>query len=201
MTKIKLCGLKRDIDIEVVNELKPDYIGFILAKKGHRQVSHEEAKRLKSMLDKSIKATGVFVDEEIDVISSLVNECVMDCIQLHGKESNEYINELKTKTDAYIIKAYRIDSKADIDIANNSLADMILLDSGTGGTGECFDWELLKGINRPFFLAGGINLDNVSNAVLTVNPYGIDVSSGIETDKVKDPNKMREMVKLIRNCN
>ena len=197
MTKIKLCGLSRQCDIEWANELKPDYIGFIFWSKSKRNVSPEKAKELKALLSPDIKAVGVFVDEPIENIAKLLSDNIIDLAQLHGSEDEEYIARLKALTDKPVIKAFRIKSENDITSAKNSKADFILLDSGAG-TGRSFNWTLLENIDRPYFLAGGLYPENVANAIETLSPFAVDVSSGIETDNYKDKNKMTAFVKAVR---
>ncbi len=199
MTKIKLCGLTRECDIKVANILLPDYIGFVFEKGSLRYLSPEKAKKLKEALNPAVKAVGVFVNEDKDSILRLAENKVIDIIQLHGSESEEYIKALKNKTDAPIIKAFRIDNENDVIKANLSSADFVMFDSGKGGTGKAFNWDLIKGVTRPFFLAGGLGVNNVKGAVLTLNPYAVDVSSGIETDGLKDKTKMTEFVNALRN--
>ena len=198
MTKIKLCGLTRLCDIEVANELKPEYIGFVFAPKSHRYVSPEKAKELKNQLHSDIKAVGVFVNESAESVAELLNNEIIDIAQLHGTESESYISRLRKLTDKPIIKAFRIDSEQDIAKAENSSADFVLLDSGNGGTGTVFDWKLLQNISRPYFLAGGLDNSNIGTAIKTVTPYAVDVSSGLETDGVKDRSKMTKFVAIVR---
>lgn len=197
MTKIKLCGLSRQCDIEWANELKPDYIGFIFWSKSKRNVSPERAKELKALLSPDIKAVGVFVDEPIENIAKLLSDNIIDLAQLHGSEDEEYIARLRTLSDKPIIKAFLLKSKEDAKRAEKSTADHILLDSGMG-TGKGFDRSLLKNISRPYFLAGGLYPENVGIAVDTLSPYAVDVSSGIETDNFKDKNKMAAFVNAVR---
>lgn len=197
MTKIKLCGLSRQCDIEWANELKPDYIGFIFWSKSKRNVSPERAKELKALLSPNIKAVGVFVDEPIENIAKLLSDNIIDLAQLHGSEDEEYIARLRTLSDKPIIKAFLLKSKEDAKRAEKSTADHILLDSGMG-TGKGFDRSLLKNISRPYFLAGGLYPENVGIAVDTLSPYAVDVSSGIETDNFKDRNKMAAFVNAVR---
>lgn len=197
MTKIKLCGLSRQCDIEWANELKPDYIGFIFWSKSKRNVSPEKAKELKALLSPDIKAVGVFVDEPIENIAKLLSDNIIDLAQLHGSEDEEYIARLRTLSDKPIIKAFLLKSKEDAKRAEKSTADHILLDSGMG-TGKGFDRSLLKNISRPYFLAGGLYPENVGIAVDTLSPYAVDVSSGIETDNFKDRNKMAAFVNAVR---
>ena len=220
MIKAKFCGLKRPEDIDIVNKLKPDYIGFIFWAKSKRNVEPEHAKKLKEKLDPDIKAVGVFVDEKPEFIASLVNENIIDIIQLHGNEDEKFIGQLRKLTDAKIIKAFQIKNAADdktdepdmdgntanedgrigaqLAAINVSSADMVLIDSGQG-TGSAFNWQILKKIQRPYFLAGGINTENIKEVVNDIRPYAIDVSSGIETDGVKDEEKMRIIIDTIRS--
>ncbi len=197
MVKVKFCGIKRIEDIDICNELKSDYIGFVFYDKSKRYIKPIDAKVLKGNLDKNILAVGVFVNEEINKIVEIVNEGIIDLVQLHGDEDDEYIRHLKEKTKAPTIKALKILSKNDILEANESIADYVLLDSGAG-TGITFDWELIKGINRDYFLAGGLDANNVAEAIETLNPFAVDVSSGIETDGSKDRNKMLTFIGKVR---
>lgn len=198
MTKIKLCGLSRMCDIEAVNELKPEYIGFVFATKSRRYVAPERAAELKKSLRPDICAVGVFVNESPEKVGKLLNEDIIDIAQLHGSEDEEYIRKLRRFTDKPVIKAFRIDDGEDVENAMNSSADYVLLDSGNGGTGTAFDWKLIRDMKRPYFLAGGLDAGNVGNAVKSLNPYGVDVSSGVETDGYKDRKKMAEFVIAVR---
>lgn len=198
MTKIKLCGLTRLRDIEAANLLLPDYIGFVFAPKSRRYLSPERAEALRDRLDRRIRAVGVFVREEPLVIAGLLNTGVIDVAQLHGGEDGDYIKTLRDLTDKPILQAFRVDGPADLERARESSADCILLDNGAGGTGTSFDWALLKDFDRPYFLAGGLEPDNVAAAVEELRPYAVDVSSGIETGGVKDINKMKAFVEAVR---
>lgn len=197
MTKIKLCGLSRQCDIEWANELKPDYIGFVFWSKSKRNVSPEKANELKALLSPDIKAVGVFVNEPVQNVAKLLNNNIIDIAQLHGSEDEEYISKLRTLTNKPIIKAFLLKSKDDAQKAEKSTADHILLDSGMG-TGKGFDRSLLKNISRPYFLAGGLYPENFADAIETLSPFAVDVSSGIETDNFKDKNKMAAFVKAVR---
>ncbi len=196
--KIKLCGLTRPEDIKCANSLKPDYIGFVFAKKSKRYVSPDTAFKLKELLLPKIKAVGVFVNEDIRNVAILLNSNIIDIAQLHGDEDETYIKKLRILTDKPIIKAFKIKTRDDLPGVKNSSADYILLDSGSG-SGNVFDWDLIKSIDRPFFLAGGLNPENVEEAIRTVKPFAIDVSSGIETDGFKDEEKMSDFVSTARN--
>ena len=197
MTKIKMCGLTRVEDIAAVNEIKPDYIGFVFAKKSRRFISREKAAELKAILDKDIKAVGVFVDEDIKAVAEFLKCGIIDIAQLHGSEDNDYIVSLRAMTNKPVIKAFRIRTQEDIYKAQESAADMVLLDAGAGD-GKTFDWSLIDTITRPYFLAGGLSPENAGEAVKTLHPYGLDVSSGIETDGYKDRIKMAEFADVIR---
>ena len=195
---VKFCGMRRREDIEAVNELKPDLVGFILDSTRKRYVDPDTISDLRKSLDPDIKADGVFVNEDISVVVKLLTDGIIDIAQLHGTESDDYIKEVREKTGAKIIKAFGIRSEEDIRKAETSSADLVIVDSPGGGTGSTFDWELLKRIRRPYILAGGLNKDNVEEAVKVLNPYGVDVSSGIETDGYKDISKMRAFMALIK---
>lgn len=197
MTKIKLCGLSRMQDIETANQLKPDFIGFVFAQNSKRRVSHLKAAELKSKLNSDIKSVGVFLDDDLDMVGALMNLGIVDMVQLHGSEDEEYIAKLRTITDKPIIKAFIINSIDDVKKAEKSTADYILLDGGKG-SGKAFDWTLLKDIKRPYFLAGGLNPNNAADAVASLKPYAVDVSTGIETDGFKDAEKMTAFVSAVR---
>lgn len=197
MTRIKLCGLKRVCDVEWANELAPEYIGFVFASKSKRYVTMEEAKNLKDKLDKSIKVVGVFVDEAPEIIAELCNQSIIDMVQLHGNEDEAYIRQLRTLMDVPIIKAFRVEMKDDIQRAEASSANFILLDSG-GGTGTVFDWKLIQDVKRPYFLAGGLTPENVESAISALHPFGVDVSSSLETEELKDKEKMAAFVTAVR---
>lgn len=198
MTKIKLCGLTRPCDIEAANELMPDYIGLVFAEQSRRYVSPDRAEQLVSLLDPKIKSVGVFVNEAPERVSDLLKRGIIDIAQLHGSEDEDYIACLKGLVDKPIIKAFRIDSEADVVAAQRSSADYIMLDSGSGGTGSAFDWNLIQSIDRRYFLAGGLHIDNVDRAIRSFHPFAVDVSSGIETDGVKDYQKMQAFVNAVR---
>ena len=192
MVKIKICGLKRLEDIEIVNKYKPDYIGFVFAD-SKRKVSHELASDLKKNLNSDIISVGVFVDADSNEIIELFNSGIIDMAQLHGSESEDYIRNLKEKTNykLKIINAIEMSDKKDLLEYDNSIADYLLLDSGKG-SGKTFDWSLIRDdLDKEFFLAGGIDILNVRQAIDNFNPYAIDLSSSLETDGFKDENKIK----------
>ncbi len=204
--KIKICGLTRAQDMQYVNEALPDYIGFVFAK-SRRQVGPREAAELKSLLDCRIKAVGVFVNEDIPAVSDLCGGGVIDFIQLHGDENSEYIaglreSLLKRNCLRPIIKAVRVRDAESVKSSEQYRCDYLLLDAHSGaeygGTGRTFDWELCRNVRKPFFLAGGLNPENVISAVDAVRPYCLDVSSGVETGGFKDKDKIIKLVNMIR---
>ena len=197
MNKIKMCGLSSKEDIEAANEIRPDYIGFVFAKKSRRYVTYEQAAELRKLLDPAIKAVGVFTDPTISDVEELLANNVIDMVQLHGTESEHFTKAVKTLCKCPVIKTYKVKTVEDIRDAEESCADYILFDSGAG-TGNVFDWNLLKEFRRPYFLAGGLNPDNVSEAVERLDPFCLDVSSGIETNGRKDKNKMDAFSKAVR---
>ena len=197
MTKIKLCGLTRPADIEAANVLRPDYVGFVFAPGSRRRLTPEQAKALKCLLNPGILAVGVFVNEEPEHVAELLRRGTIDLAQLHGDEDEAYLSALRRLTKAPILQAFRIRSEADLAVAVESTADYVLLDAGAGD-GKTFDWSLLEEFDRPYFLAGGLTPENVYAAVGALRPFAVDVSSGIETDGVKDPAKMRAFAAAVR---
>lgn len=201
MSKLKICGLRRYEDIEYVNEFSPDYAGFILSKPFWRSINIDTLVKLTERLSRKITPVGVFVNEKIDYIIPFSK--YLSVIQLHGNENNEYIKALRTKTDCEIWKAVRPQTTDEINKACSLDADKLLIDSfskdSVGGTGKVGNWDIIKQakITKPFFLAGGISSDNVTDAINTVNPFGVDVSSSVETDKKKDREKIKNIVEII----
>ena len=200
MVKIKICGLKRMEDIEIVNKYKPDYIGFVFAD-SKRKVSYNLARKMKQNLDPSIKSVGVFVDADIDEILNLYNEGIIEIAQLHGRESEDYIKKLRQKSNCHlkIINSIEMSDKTDLLKYDNSMADYLLLDSGKG-SGKTFDWQLIRNdLKKEFFLAGGLNTDNISLAIKDVNPFAVDLSSSLETDGYKDEIKIKKLMEAIND--
>lgn len=197
MTNIKLCGLTREEDIKKANELKPEYIGFVFYDKSRRNVTKAQAKKLKSILNPEIKAVGVFVDAPTSEVEELFEENIIDVAQLHGNEDEDYIKELMDN-HIPVIKTFKANSPEELIKAEKSSADMIMFDAGNGEGNVINDLQILTYIDRPFILAGGLNQENVAAAIDKVKPFGVDVSTGIETDKVKDANKMKKFVEAVR---
>ncbi|MCL2773352.1 MAG: phosphoribosylanthranilate isomerase [Oscillospiraceae bacterium] len=193
--KIKICGLSRLCDIDAVNEAKPDYIGFVFAEKSRRKVDIKTALELQENLRRDIISVGVFVDENPEKILEIVKAGIIAIIQLHGSESEDYIKNIIDLTGKPVIK-----SAANLnDMRKN--ANYILFDTIGGGTGKSFDWGILdkSKIDKPFFLAGGLNIDNVVSAINQVRPFAVDISSGVETNRLKDRRKIIEFVNFVRS--
>ena len=198
MTKIKMCGLRRKIDIEYANKIMPEFVGFVFVKNTKRYVSVEKAFELRYLLDYRIASVGVFIDETPEAVAEIAERDIINAVQLHGNEDSNYIKRLRELCDVPIIKAYKINSAYDIECACRSDADFILLDSGCG-TGKTFDHSLIGNINRPYFLAGGVNPENAQRLIEEFNPYALDASSSLETDGFKDFGRMKAFADAVRN--
>ena len=216
--KVKMCGISKVETIPAVVEAKPDYMGLVFAP-SKRQVTVDQAKILVEELHRgyakkygsdtkhdkndTIKTVGVFVNETVDNLVTIANEANLDAVQLHGDEDETFIQSLKERTNVEVWKAVQIRSAADVEKWIDSSADMLLFDAyhkdERGGTGEVFDWSSLDAFERPFMLAGGIDSTNVARAIRTVRPYGIDISSGIETNGVKDDEKITAFTKIVKS--
>ncbi|UUV18663.1 phosphoribosylanthranilate isomerase [Fusobacteria bacterium ZRK30] len=203
MTKIKICGLRRVEDIEMVNKNLPDYVGFVFAE-SRRKVTEEKVKELIDRLDKRIKTVGVFVDEKSENVEKIARYCGLDILQFHGEETAEYCDQFKSRYEIW--KAFSVRDRG---IKNRiseykNYTDVCLLDAYDkgvrGGNGKVFNWNLIEGINEKYkiALAGGITSKNILEAVKKVDPYIIDLSSGVETDGFKDEEKIKEIIKKIR---
>jgi len=198
MAKVKICGLTSTSDIEAVNALKPDYIGFVFAK-SKRQITPAHAISLRKILSPDIIAVGVFVDEAMEDILSLTKGGVIDVIQLHGLEDEGYIQMLKQLTHKPVVKAISVQSKGDVQKWSATAADYLLLDHKSGGSGQSFDWDMIGKTNKPYFLAGGLSHKNIVKAIQKTTPYAVDVSSGVETKGIKDPIKIQEFIRRVRH--
>ena len=197
-TKIKFCGLRREEDVKFAASLDAGFMGFILTDRFRRFIEPEEAGRLKQFVPASCKTVGVFVDEPLDYVIESAELADLDMIQLHGSEDDAYIAEIKEKTGLPVIKMVKPETIDDIITARQSLADLILLDSGAGGTGRVFDWSLAEKLGRDYILAGGLTPENVGEAVERLRPFAVDVSSGVETDGIKDFSKMKAFAAEVR---
>lgn len=211
--KIKICGLKRKKDIDYVNFWRPDMAGFVFAGE-KRRIDYATAKRLKANLNPAIKAVGVFVNADMEYIDRLAADDIIDIVQLHGDEDEAYIQSLKRsfwkmgKPDIPIIKAVRVRSTERVLAAEELSADYLLLDAFTegedGGSGKVFNHALIPNLRKPYLLAGGINLNNVTEIVDYLKeknvtlPFCIDVSSSVEVDGYKDEDKISAIISLVQ---
>jgi phosphoribosylanthranilate isomerase len=201
--RIKLCGLTRDEDIIAVNVWKPDYAGFVFAP-GKRQLTPEKAHHLREALLPEIQSVGVFVNSPIKDILTLIRNRTINIVQLHGDEDGEYINTLRSHMDlpVPIIKAIRVQSGNDMVLAESYPSDYLLFDTYCrdlyGGSGKTFDWSMIPAIKKPWFLAGGIGAGNIMEAAKT-EAFCLDVSSSLETEGRKDPEKIKEIIQIIRS--
>lgn len=197
-TAVKICGLSRPEDIFSVNEYKPEYMGFVFWSKSRRAVSRSQATDLKKLLHPEIQAVGVFVNEDVRQIISLLESNIIDMAQLHGDETEDDIRRIQDCTGRPVIKAVKMKQPEDMLPWQGTRADYLLLDSGMG-TGKTFDWSLIQKIEKPFFLAGGLGADNVRTAIEAVRPYAVDVSSGVETAGKKDREKIHTIIRRVRD--
>lgn len=203
MVKIKICGIRRKEDIDIVNKYMPDYVGFVFAN-SKRKVTVSHAECLSLRLQGNIKKVGVFVNEDYETVKSIADTVKLDILQFHGCEDNDYINSFK----AYEVwKAFSLSSEEDIELIKKCSADAFLIDSKdgnkVGGTGKVFDWNILKNIKgyigKPIIAAGGLNEKNVARCIKELNPFGVDVSSGVETEGFKDEGKIKNFIMKVRN--
>lgn len=206
--KIKICGLRREEDICCVNAYLPDYIGFVFYPKSKRCVTGEQAQKLKEKLDPRILAVGVFVNADPDEVIALLQKNIIDIAQLHGQESEEQLRKIREQTGKPVIRAVKVTEETNLQEAYQTEADYILLDNGMG-SGKPFPWDVIlqqlaqeelqeKIRRKPFFLAGGISPENMEQAAKAFRPYALDLSSSVETDGVKDPEKIRKLMETIR---
>lgn len=207
-THVKICGLRRMEDVEYANQVLPDYVGYVFAT-SKRQVTPQEAMEFTACLNPAIQAVGVFVDQPIDFIVDLVDKETIELIQLHGSEDEKYISDLreelrKRHLRALIIKAVKVTCEEDIRKGEELDCDFLLLDAWcdpkgvAGGHGKTFDWTLINRVSKPFFLAGGLGINNVKEAIQMVHPYAVDGSSSMEIEGYKDLTKMENFVKAVR---
>lgn len=204
MVKVKICGIKNMQDVQAVNKHKPDFAGFVFYPLSKRYVSLIVARQLKAALNRHIKTVGVFINAPVEEIAAAAEMGIIDLVQLHGDEGNAYIAELKKICKLPIIKAVRVQDENDIKRADYYNCDYLLFDtfsqSAYGGTGRQFNTQLLKGvkIHKPYFIAGGLNADNVRHALKGLKPFAADVSGGVETDGGKDAAKIKAFIKQVK---
>lgn len=205
--KVKLCGLKREQDMDAALAAGPDAVGFIIDfPKSHRSITPERVAELVKYMRAQAgeigvnppAAVGVFVDQPAERVSAIARDANLDVVQLHGHEDEDYLSELRRLVTLPIMQAFKVREVLDVARAVESSADLVLLDAGAGD-GRTFDWSLVRDVNRPFMLAGGLTPNNVAEAILATHPFGVDMSSGVETDRLKDPDKMFAAVKAVRD--
>ena len=195
--KIKICGLKSETEIGIINELRPDYAGFVFDPHSSKFIAPEHAGFLKSKLKRGIISVGVFVNEHIETVIQCIKTAKLDMVQLSGNESEKYINALKPSIGIPVIKSFRIQRMIDTDRATHSSADYIMLD---GGEGTAFEWSMIKPVDRPYFLSGGLNPDNYSKAlILKPQPFAVDVNTGVDANRTKDYKKVMKFILGVRN--
>lgn len=196
-TELKICGLSRIEDIIAVNRHGADFAGFVFFEKSKRYVDPYKANELISLLRADIKPVGVFMDEPLDNVVRIARISGVELIQLHGHESEEYVEYVKRTLDRPVIKAYKASEEGALEKAAQSSADYVMIDSGAG-SGKKFDWSILKDFKRDYFLAGGLDPESVGEAIRMLEPFAVDVSSGVETDGIKDEKKITEFIKAVR---
>ena len=196
-TELKICGLSRLEDVIAVNRFGADYAGFVFFKKSKRYIDPYKAGELIELLRSDIKSVGVFMDEPLDSVISAARISGVEMIQLHGHESEEYVEYVKRTLERPVIKAFKADEEGALERALNTSADYILIDSGAG-TGKKFDWSILKDFGKDYFLAGGLDPESVGEAISMLEPFAVDVSSGVETDGVKDAEKIEKFINAVK---
>jgi len=196
MTLVKMCGITREADVKVLNTLCPDFTGFVFWEKSKRLISKENALRLSEMLNPEIKPVGVFLNPTMEEVMDIAGSGCIKMIQLHGDESESFVKDVQNKSGLPVIRAFKISTKDDLDTAISTDADLLMLDGGAG-EGRPFDWSILDNVGRPYLLAGGLTPENVGQAISKAHPYGVDVSTGIETDGLKDPAKMKRFMTAV----
>ena len=199
MRRRNIGGRRGPEDIAAVNEARPDYCGFIVEyPKSRRSIDRTTLRELVRGLREKIVPVGVFVNAPKELVAELLEEGTIQIAQLHGQESQEYIQELKVLTEKPLIQAFSIKSKEDVERARESVADYILLDQGSGGTGKVFDWSLVDEVGRPYFLAGGLDVENLREAIGLLHPWAVDLSSSPEIDGMKNAGRICQAVEIVR---
>ncbi|MCL2778769.1 MAG: phosphoribosylanthranilate isomerase [Polyangiaceae bacterium] len=199
MVKIKICGLSCLRDIDAVNEERPEYVGFVFAP-SRRNVTPQEALGLRKRLRPDIVPVGVFVDETVETMVSIVRDGIVDIVQLHGVQNENFVSHLKTQIHKPVIKAIAVEHDGDVQKWADTSADYLLFDRQGGGSGLCFDWNLIGKVEKSYFLAGGLHANNVTEAIQKTRPFAVDVSGGVETNGSKDHAKIKEFIMRARDA-
>lgn len=198
MAKVKISGISHEVEIGIMNELRPDYVGFVFLKNSNRFIAPEHAGYLRAKLNRTIKSVGIFSNASLDTVAMCVETAGLDFIQLDGDETREYIAALREYVHCPVIKSFRVKRAIDAERAMNTSADYVLLDSGLGH-GKVFDWSLICNTNRKYFLTGGLNIDNVAQALSIIpQPYALDVNTGVESNRLKDYRKVMKFILAVR---
>ena len=192
MTKVKICGLSTKEAVETAVSAGADYIGFVFAP-SKRQVTLEQAAELAKLIPVNVKKVGVFVSPSRAQLLEAIEKVGLDLIQVHGQVADDLFEDLPCTS----IQAVQVDGEGHV---SNSRADYLLFDAPVAGSGKTFDWGQLdtSGLAQPFFIAGGLNEDNVAKAIQHFTPYAVDVSSGVETDGQKDHEKIRRFIERVK---
>ena len=200
MVKVKICGICHGSEIGIMNELSPDFVGFVFIPKSRHFIAPEVAAMLRSKLRKSIQTVGVFANASLKTVAMCTEISGINMVQLHGHETNEYLAALREYIRCPIIKVYKVAKPIDAEKASYSTADYSMLDGGNAGDGKTFDWSLIGKIHRKFFLSGGLTPENVINALGSASqPYAVNVSSGVESNRIKDYKKVMKFIEAVRN--
>ena len=200
MIKVKICGICHEVEIEIMNELAPDYVGFVFVPKSRHFIAPEHASFLRSKLRRGIQSVGVFANASLQTVAMSVETAGLNMVQLHGNETGEYIAALREYIRCPIMKVYKVANPIDADKAMYSTADYVMLDGGNAGDGKTFDWSLIGKIRRKFFLSGGLTPENMQRALtLDSQPYALNVSSGVEANRTKDYRKVMKFISTARN--
>ena len=199
MIKVKICGISHESEIGIINELVPDYVGFVFISKNRHFVSPEFASLLRSKLRKGIQTVGVFADSSLKTVAMCVETAGLQMVQLHGNETGEYVAALREYIRCPIMKVYKVKKPIDAEKAMYSTADYAMLDGGSAGDGKTFDWSMIGKLHRKFFLSGGLTPENVTQALdLPFKPFAVNVSSGVESNRIKDYKKIMKFIAAVR---
>ena len=200
MTKVKICGICHEVEIGIMNELVPDFVGFVFVSKSRHFIAPEHAGLLRSKLRPGIRSVGVFANHSLKSVAMCVEVAGLDMVQLHGDETAEYVAALREYIRCPIMKVYKVAKPMDAEKALYSTADYVMLDGGNAGDGKTFDWSLLGNVRRKYFLSGGLTPENLNRAmIVTPQPYALNVSSGVEANKMKDYRKVMKFILGVKN--
>ena len=200
MTKVKICGICHEVEIGIMNELVPDFVGFVFVSKSRHFIAPEHASLLRSKLRPGIRSVGVFANHSLKSVAMCVEVAGLDMVQLHGDETGEYIAALREYIRCPIMKVYKVATPMDAEKALYSTADYVMLDGGNAGDGKTFDWAMLGNLRRKYFLSGGLTPENMNKALaVTPSPYALNVSSGVESKRTKDYRKVMKFILGVKN--